>query len=149
MIKTVIFARELAAIWGCECVYCGSEATSRDHLTPQSLGGVHDLSNLAPCCKSCNSKKGAKTIEDFAGLEKAATIRAIAKEKALIHPNAVYGEGWRKPDRKNTVTLTDTAFVRLQALVDLGEYSSIDDAANYVLMSALTLKQFLRENSAC
>jgi Arc/MetJ-type ribon-helix-helix transcriptional regulator len=40
--------------------------------------------------------------------------------------------------KKNTVQLSSTAISRLQKLVDSGEYCSIDDAANYVVMSVLS-----------
>lgn len=39
--------------------------------------------------------------------------------------------------RKNSVVLSATAISRLQKLVDSGEYCSIDDAANHVVISAL------------
>ncbi|MBD1858660.1 MULTISPECIES: hypothetical protein [Leptolyngbya] len=40
--------------------------------------------------------------------------------------------------KKNIVQLSSTAIARLQKLVDSGEYCSIDDAANYVVMSVLS-----------
>ena len=40
--------------------------------------------------------------------------------------------------KKNTVQLSSTAISRLQKLVDSGEYCSIDDAANHVVMSVLS-----------
>jgi 5-methylcytosine-specific restriction endonuclease McrA len=36
-----------------------------DHLTPQSRGGTHDLANLVLCCRSCNSRKKTKTLEEL------------------------------------------------------------------------------------
>lgn len=48
------------------CVYCGrTEGITIEHLTPLIRGGAHDKSNLAPACKSCNSKKGTMTHEEF------------------------------------------------------------------------------------
>lgn len=29
-----------------------------DHITPQCMGGTDALTNLLPCCVSCNSAKG-------------------------------------------------------------------------------------------
>lgn len=39
--------------------------------------------------------------------------------------------------KRNSVQLSATAIARLQKLVDSGEYCSIDDAANHILMTAL------------
>ena len=54
------------------CFYCGvilfnGEDGNRnpakytiDHIVPYSKGGTADISNLVPCCRRCNSKKGNK-----------------------------------------------------------------------------------------
>jgi 5-methylcytosine-specific restriction endonuclease McrA len=48
------------------CFNCGStENLTLEHLTPVSKGGSNDLSNLATLCRTCNSSKGSKTIEEF------------------------------------------------------------------------------------
>ncbi len=54
------------------CLYCGDRLSPFDkrgytyeHLEPQALGGGHETENLYPCCKSCNSQKGKKTLEDY------------------------------------------------------------------------------------
>lgn len=60
----------LVALYATErCAYCGSQ-TPRDqrtaeHLTPLARGGVHQASNLTMACRSCNSAKGARTLEEF------------------------------------------------------------------------------------
>jgi 5-methylcytosine-specific restriction endonuclease McrA len=36
-----------------------------DHLLPQELGGTNETKNLVTCCKSCNSKKGHKSVRQF------------------------------------------------------------------------------------
>lgn len=46
------------------CAYCGRLANSVDHVVPRALGGSHDDYNLVACCKSCNSKKGARTPQE-------------------------------------------------------------------------------------
>lgn len=45
-----------------------------DHQTPLSRGGSDDLENLVPCCATCNSSKGRKTVEEY---------RAFVASKAL------------------------------------------------------------------
>ncbi|MGW8593542.1 HNH endonuclease [Dietzia sp. NPDC055877] len=44
------------------CWICGSvlDEFHVDHVKPLSKGGWHCLSNLRPCCPSCNLRKGAK-----------------------------------------------------------------------------------------
>jgi len=51
------------------CFYCGQpliEYRGLEHLTPLSRGGKNQIYNLVYSCKSCNSKKRQKTLEDFA-----------------------------------------------------------------------------------
>lgn len=52
------------------CVYCGVQIDPFltfhiDHLHPISRGGSNDPDNLLPACKSCNSSKSARSIEEF------------------------------------------------------------------------------------
>lgn len=49
---------------GRKCLACGSDKNiSLDHVIPIKKGGVNDIGNLQPLCKSCNSKKGVKIID--------------------------------------------------------------------------------------
>ena len=44
------------------CVHCGAtELLSIDHIHPWSKGGAHEMDNFQTLCRSCNSKKGART----------------------------------------------------------------------------------------
>lgn len=49
------------------CVYCAkpTRISTLDHITPVSAGGMHNVKNLIPCCKQCNSSKGAKEVSDW------------------------------------------------------------------------------------
>ncbi|MEW6130261.1 MAG: HNH endonuclease [Acidobacteriota bacterium] len=52
------------------CIYCNFKAETWDHLislvkNSELRGYGHQIGNLVPCCKSCNSKKGAKDWESF------------------------------------------------------------------------------------
>jgi hypothetical protein len=52
------------------CVYCGLLADTWDHLlglveNTELRGYGHQIGNLVPCCRDCNSKKGAKGWERY------------------------------------------------------------------------------------
>ncbi len=36
-----------------------------DHIVPRAKGGNDDPANLTPACRTCNTSKGAKDVEDF------------------------------------------------------------------------------------
>ena len=46
------------------CQYCGRYGgdLTIDHINPRSLGGGHSWENLVTACKSCNHRKGGKTL---------------------------------------------------------------------------------------
>jgi hypothetical protein len=52
------------ALTGGLCWFCGTLATSLDHLIPRSRGGVH-RDNIVPACKRCNKHKKDQTLEEF------------------------------------------------------------------------------------
>ena len=59
------FMRELVTK---PCAYCGAtEKITVDHVVPLSRGGKHEQANLAPACFSCNSSKGARTLNEWPG----------------------------------------------------------------------------------
>jgi 5-methylcytosine-specific restriction endonuclease McrA len=43
------------------CAYCGSHATTIDHLLPQSRGGTWTWLNTVAACGSCNHRKANRT----------------------------------------------------------------------------------------
>ena len=53
-LRAATFAR-----WGRSCWRCGAYAGTVDHVLPVALGGGHELANLRPCCRRCNSSMGA------------------------------------------------------------------------------------------
>lgn len=42
------------------CAYCGRPATEVDHIVPVAAGGTNTPRNLAPSCRACNRRKGAR-----------------------------------------------------------------------------------------
>lgn len=60
-LRAEIFERD-----GHLCVYCGSsEDLTCDHVIPLVRGGSNEHANLATACRSCNSSKGDKTLEEW------------------------------------------------------------------------------------
>lgn len=52
------------------CWYCGLPLPpfsdwQVDHQTPKTQGGSDGLSNLVPACRTCNARKGGRTVEEF------------------------------------------------------------------------------------
>jgi hypothetical protein len=48
---------------GGRCAYCALIAPlEMDHIDPISIGGAHDVENLAPACRACNSSKNALSL---------------------------------------------------------------------------------------
>lgn len=49
------------------CTYCGGPAQTLDHVLPQGRWPdlAQRLSNLTPACKSCNSQKNCRTVDEW------------------------------------------------------------------------------------
>jgi hypothetical protein len=49
---------KVVEFYGGLCAYCGvSPGVEMDHVIPTSRGGTHEIGNLVPACKPCNSSK--------------------------------------------------------------------------------------------
>jgi len=55
------------------CQYCSVRLTNssgtRDHIIPESKGGVSSFLNLVACCKKCQSKKADKFLHEIHGMK--------------------------------------------------------------------------------
>lgn len=47
------------------CGYCGTHATTIDHVMPRSRGGVDTWENLVACCVTCNNTKSNRTPQEM------------------------------------------------------------------------------------
>ncbi|CAN5503917.1 HNH endonuclease [soil metagenome] len=56
--------REVFMRDGYTCQYCGRRThdLTLDHVIPRSRGGKHIWENLASACRTCNHKKGGKSV---------------------------------------------------------------------------------------
>ena len=80
------------------CVYCEKQAQTWDHLENLVKAGKlngygHQIGNLVPCCRDCNSQKGGKPFRDFiyadvrlTETEKSNLIRRLETHLALARP---------------------------------------------------------------
>lgn len=50
---------------GHRCAYCGSSASTIDHVLPRSRGGEDSWENLVACCLRCNNVKGDRTPHEM------------------------------------------------------------------------------------
>lgn len=61
--------QKVAEKFNYSCAYCGitlnSETLVVDHIKPRSQGGGNGIENLFPSCRSCNSTKGTKNLNEF------------------------------------------------------------------------------------
>lgn len=66
------------------CALCGRrKADTVDHIIEVDLGGGHDMGNLRPACKKCNSRRGARYVNAKRTAQRqAASKRAEAVELA-------------------------------------------------------------------
>lgn len=70
------------------CVYCNKHIKdgcmlSLDHIVPESLGGLHNTTNLVTACHSCNSKRQNKSVRSFAGTTIARKVNRRSKVDML------------------------------------------------------------------
>ena len=90
------------------CVYCGRPGQTWDHIENLVKAGRlngygHQIGNLVPSCRECNSEKGGKPFRDYIAAnarltdsEKATLIRTLEMHLALakpIEPSALDPEG--------------------------------------------------------
>jgi 5-methylcytosine-specific restriction endonuclease McrA len=69
-IKDTLTSHQVAMIQAeSRCQYCGHPMEfgqiTVDHVVPFRNGGTNEYTNLIPCCKGCNSRKGTKSVLTF------------------------------------------------------------------------------------
>jgi 5-methylcytosine-specific restriction endonuclease McrA len=82
------------------CQYCGTRARdlTLDHIIPRHKGGGHSWDNLVSACRSCNHRKGGKTLDE-ARMRLARTPRRPQPAQYFLWVQRLHGvayEGWLK-----------------------------------------------------
>lgn len=120
------------------CVYCGHAAQTWDHLVSlvkagQLQGFGHQLGNLVPCCKACNSAKGSKDFISFIS-----TYPTIAGDRvALIARLTEYQQQFANP--------VDIAHLHEVAPDQWTRYSAIKQQIFDLMKEADVLAQDIRQ----
>lgn len=82
------------------CQYCGVRAgdLTIDHIVPRSRGGQHTWENLVSACRSCNHRKGGKTLQESRMRLKTDPLEPRAGIYYTIQRrlNSTVYENWRK-----------------------------------------------------
>ena len=64
--KVKLSRREIFARDAFTCQYCGARTSDLtiDHVVPRSRGGQHIWTNVVTACRSCNHRKGGKSLQE-------------------------------------------------------------------------------------
>jgi 5-methylcytosine-specific restriction endonuclease McrA len=60
MTRTGVLRRD-----GRRCAYCSKRADTIDHVIPRSRGGTHTWENCVAACRTCNSRKADRLIDEL------------------------------------------------------------------------------------
>ena len=117
------------------CVYCGRPGQTWDHLENLVKAGRfnaygHQIGNLVPSCRECNSEKGGQSFRAFVAadtrlteVERAALIRRLENHLALAKP---IEPGALDPDRQEILSKFLAVQVQiLQLMEEADKYASL------------------------
>ncbi len=89
------------------CQYCGVKTRdlTLDHIVPRHRGGVHSWENLASACRSCNHKKGGKSLADSHMTLRRLPFEPKANSYYMFGQYRELHDGWDKfiPDWEHAV----------------------------------------------
>ena len=75
------------------CGYCGTKATTIDHIMPRSRGGGHSWENCVACCANCNHRKADKLLSELGWTPRGAG-RAQGRHWRLLATVKVIDPDW-------------------------------------------------------
>ena len=80
------------------CQYCGvaTKELTLDHVVPKHRGGRHQWENLVSACRSCNHRKGGRTVEEARMTLHRPPFEPNATPQYLFQHFLENHEDWRK-----------------------------------------------------
>ena len=111
------------------CVYCDKPAETWDHIMAivkdgKFSGFGHQIGNLIPCCKDCNSKKGNKDWRKFLFIKRPEEIEnpnVVHKIEAYIEHNTVKFENLLDFEISQEVKILESIKEQIFALMQAGD----------------------------
>lgn len=94
--------------WNRTCVYCGKTDVPLEieHIVAKVNGGTNRISNLTLSCRTCNEKKGTKTIEKFLRKKPEVLSKILKQAKSsLKDATAVNATRWMLYNRLKELEL--------------------------------------------
>ena len=121
------------------CIYCGNAAETWDHLIglvkdAELRGYGHQVGNLVPCCKECNSSKGSKDWQVFIDSK----IHDEKTRSSLKRHLQTYIERFAKP--------VDIDTIKTEMPKEFAKYSSIKEQIFGLMTEADVLAERIRNN---
>ena len=80
------------------CQYCGvrGKDLTIDHVIPRHRGGKHTWDNLVSACRSCNHRKGGKTLEEAKMTLLRRPVQPRISTYYILHPYLQTYQEWQK-----------------------------------------------------
>jgi len=96
--KARLCRKEIFVRDGYTCQYCGTRGRDLtiDHVVPRHRGGKHIWENLVSACRSCNHRKGGKTIEEARMRLPRAPVQPRISTYYIFHQYLHAQDEWRK-----------------------------------------------------
>lgn len=72
---------------GKRCAYCNraGQVIEPDHVIPLSKGGSNSITNVVPCCKTCNQDKRAMLLPEWYASRKRRGLPPVELNASLVH----------------------------------------------------------------
>lgn len=120
------------------CIYCGKLAQTWDHLEnlvrDGKLNGYgHQIGNLVPCCRDCNSEKGGKPFRNYVN-----TLKLSPTEQTDLIA--------RLEQHLSLATPIDTSSMDIEGKNALDQFNAIQAQMLRLMEEADKLAQIIREN---